>query len=172
MLPGLSEVQGVGHCGGDPHRLVYRELLLRLESFPQGLPFHVRHHVVEEGIRLSRVVQRQDIRVLKVRRGLDLGQEALAADHRRELRLEDFEGDAAVVLQVLGQVDRGHAALAELTLDAVAALESVVQPGDGIGHELVLDGEWPFGQAEDPMQLCLDARMARPRPWVFRRSDP
>ncbi len=36
-------------------------------------------------------------------------------------RLEHLERDIAVVLQVLGQIDRRHAAFAEFGLDAVAA---------------------------------------------------
>ena len=36
--------------------------------------------------------------------------------------------------EVVGQVDRGHAALAEFTLDGVAALKGGIQTGDGIGH--------------------------------------
>ena len=41
----------------------------------------------------------------------------------RELGVEDLDGDLAAVLQVLGEVDGGHAALAELALDAVAVAE-------------------------------------------------
>ena len=54
------------------------------------------------------------------RGGLDLLHEALGAEHGGELGLQDLEGDLAVVLEVLGEVDRRHAALAELALDAVA----------------------------------------------------
>jgi hypothetical protein len=43
------------------------------------------------------------------------------------------------VLEVVGQVDRGHAALTELALDDVAAFEGNVQTGDGIGHGLLRD---------------------------------
>ena len=55
--------------------------------------------------------------------GLDLGEEALAADDGGELGVQDLDGDLAVVLEVLGEVDRGHAALAELALEAVAVTE-------------------------------------------------
>jgi len=36
-----------------------------------------------------------------------------------------------VVLQIFGEVDGGHAALAELAFDAVAAGESSGEPGNG-----------------------------------------
>ena len=41
-----------------------------------------------------------------------------------------------VPVPVVGQVDRGYAAFAELTLDGVTAFESGVQAGDGMGHQL------------------------------------
>ncbi len=34
--------------------------------------------------------------------------------------MQDLDGDPAAVLQVFGEVDGGHAALAELALEAVA----------------------------------------------------
>ncbi len=70
--------------------------------------------------------------MLKVRGRLDLGQEALRPDDGRELGLQDFQRDLTLVAEVLGQVDRGHAALAELALDAVAALERRVQARDDV----------------------------------------
>ena len=60
--------------------------------------------------------------MLQVRRRLELGKEALAPAHGSQLGLEDLEGDLTLVLEVVGQIDRGHAALTELTLDFLAAL--------------------------------------------------
>ncbi len=64
--------------------------------------------------------------MLKVRRRLDLGQEPLGSDHRCQFRLQYLEGDLALVLQVVGQVDRSHAAFAEFTLDGVPTFEGCV----------------------------------------------
>ena len=72
--------------------------------------------------------------MLQVGRRLDLGEEPLGAHDGGQLGLEHLERDLPLVPEVFGQVDRGHAALAELALDAVAALEGRVQAGDGIGH--------------------------------------
>ena len=57
--------------------------------------------------------------------GLDLAEEALGAERRRQLGPQHLDGDLAVVLEVLGEIDRGHAALAELALDAVAIAEGL-----------------------------------------------
>jgi hypothetical protein len=71
----------------------------------------------------------------------DLAGEALGAEGGGELGAEDLEGDPAVVLQVLGEVDGGHAALAELPLDAVALGEGGLEAGHRVGHvELGMTG--------------------------------
>ena len=65
--------------------------------------------------------------MLQVGGVLDLAEEALGAEDGRELGAEDLEGDLAVVLQVVGQVDGGHAAAAELALDRVPVGEGSAQ---------------------------------------------
>ena len=49
--------------------------------------------------------------MLEVGGGLDLGEEAFGADDGGEFGAEDLDGDGAVVLEVVGEVDGGHAAL-------------------------------------------------------------
>ena len=71
--------------------------------------------------------------MLQVRDGLDLGEEALGADHGGQLGPQHLDRDLAVVLEVLGEVHRGHAAGAELALDAVAVGEGGREVGPGVG---------------------------------------
>ena len=61
--------------------------------------------------------------MLQRRRRLDLDDEPLGAEHRGQFGLEHFDRDFAIVLEVRGEIDRRHAARAELALDAVAAGE-------------------------------------------------
>ena len=61
--------------------------------------------------------------MLQLRRGADLAEEPLAAERGAELGVQDLDGDVAVVPEVVREVDRGHAAGAELALDAVAVGE-------------------------------------------------
>ena len=75
----------------------------------------------------------------EARRRLDFSEKPLSADDNRQLGLQDLEGDVAVVLQVLGQINRGHPALTQLTLDGVAALEGCIQTRDRIGHGTLQD---------------------------------
>ena len=70
--------------------------------------------------------------MLQVGGDLDLGEEAVAADDGAELGMQDLDRDLAAVLQVLGEVDGGHAALAELALDAVAVDDGRRQPASAL----------------------------------------
>jgi len=123
-----------GDRARDPDRLPHGQLALPVEALPQALPIDEGHHVEEEALRLPRVEQRQDVRVLEVGGRLDLGQKALGAHHGGQLRLQDLERHLALVLEVVSQVNGGHPALADLADDLVAALQGGVQAGDGVGH--------------------------------------
>ena len=72
--------------------------------------------------------------MLQVGGGLDLGEEALGADDGGELGPQHLDRDLAVVLEVVGEVDRGHAALAQLALKAVAVGEGGGEAGENVGH--------------------------------------
>jgi hypothetical protein len=117
-------VERVGHLGRDTDGFVNAELGLAVQLPTERLSLDVRHDVVQESVSRAGVEERQNVRVLEARRGLDFRDEALGAQHGGELGLEDLECHLAVVFQILGEIDRGHAALAELTLDAVAIGQS------------------------------------------------
>ena len=99
----------------------------RSRRTPQRLAFDVGHDVVELPVDLTRIVQWQDVRVCKPRGNLDLSQETLVPDRRGHLGVEGFYRDFAAVLQVVGQVDDGHASAPKLALDPVTVGESFFQ---------------------------------------------
>jgi hypothetical protein len=74
------------------------------------------------------------MRMLQIRRGPDLRQESLGANYGGELGLEHLERDLAAVAEIVGEVHRGHSALAELALDAVPAREGGVKAPNRIRH--------------------------------------
>ncbi len=115
----VGVIQRAGHLLGDPYRLLNPKLLLTGQTGIERLTFYIGHHIVEKAVGHSRVVEAQDVGVLQVGGYPDLVEEPLAAQHSRKLWLEHLDRDLAVVLEVLGQVDRRHAALAELALDPV-----------------------------------------------------
>ena len=57
----------------------------------------------------------------------DLPDEPLGAQRVRQLGMEDLQGDRTVVPEIAGEIDRGHAATAELALEHVAVAEGVCQ---------------------------------------------
>jgi hypothetical protein len=59
--------------------------------------------------------------MLQVRGDANLAEKPLAAEHRGQLRIENLQGDAALVPDVAGEVDRGHPAASDLALDRVTA---------------------------------------------------
>ena len=114
------------YVGGDPDSLVHGKLMFSVELLPEALPLHIGHHVKQEPVCIPGVVEWQDVRVLEVGCGFDLGQETLGADQGGQLGLQNLEGDLALMLQVIGQIDRGHATFAELalTVEVVQRMES------------------------------------------------
>ena len=64
----------------------------------------------------------------------DLALEAVGAERRGELREQDLQGDRAVMLEVLGQIDRSHPATSERALEHIAVAQARSQRGGPIGE--------------------------------------
>ena len=67
-------------------------------------------------------------------RDLDFPEEPLGAERGRKLRAQELEGDETFVLEIAGEVHRGHSAAAQLALDRVAAEQGSVELGELVGH--------------------------------------
>ena len=122
---GVGIGQRVGHFAGDLQRVVDREPFLR-DSIVRAaiLAVDERHDVSRGDPRPG--PSRTAAGCAGCRRravSLDFAEEPLGAEDRGELRPEHLDGDLAVVLEVRRQVDRGHPAVAELALEAVAVGE-------------------------------------------------
>ena len=116
----LGVSQRVGHRPGDPQRIRQRELGLAGQAAPERLTLHVGHGEPEPAGRFTGVVNREDVRVVEPGGEPDLPDEPLGAQRVRQLGMENLQGDGAVVPEIAGQVDGGHAAAAELALEHVA----------------------------------------------------
>ena len=64
-------------------------------------------------------------------RGLDLNDEPIPAEDCGKFWFENFDGNFAIVLDVVRQIDGRHAARAELTFDLVSVAENC---GEAFGH--------------------------------------
>ena len=120
-------LEGVGDFSRDPHRFVHAELRLAVELRAQCLAVDERHDVEEEAVRGTRIEERENVRVLQRRRGLDLDDEPFGAEDGGELGLQHLQRDVAIMLYIVREVDRGHAAHAELALNGVTPGQRRVQ---------------------------------------------
>ena len=85
----------------------------------------------------------------------DLLNESLGAEDGGEFGAEDLYCHLAMVFQILGEIDRRHAARTELVLDAVAVLQCGGDTVEGVGHaelwgcgrtEIRGSGRWRLGR--------------------------
>ncbi len=74
------------------------------------------------------------MRVLKTGGELDLTEEPVGADGRCQLGVEHLERHRPVVANVVSEVDDGHAAAAELALDAVMVGQRNLEASQHIGQ--------------------------------------
>ena len=118
----------------ETHGFVHGQLLLAVEPRAERFTFDERHDVKQQPLRLTAVEERQEVRMLQVGRDPDLGQEAFDAEHGAEFRVEHLDGDRAVVADVVRQVDRGHAAGANLAVKSVAIVQRRREPVHGVTH--------------------------------------
>src|SRR5690606_8378760 len=88
--------------------------------------------------RLTGIQQRQDVRVLQPRRRADLGEKAFRPEGRAEVGVQHLDGHIALVLEIVGEVDGGHATSPKLALDAVAVGERGGETCGDVCHVLLV----------------------------------
>ena len=76
----VGVLQGAADFACDLERRVERKLLFPREPLPERLALDERHHIVQQAIGLSGVIQREDVGVLEARGDFDLAEEPLAAE--------------------------------------------------------------------------------------------
>ena len=108
--------------------------------------------------------------MLEVGRDLDLGEEPLDAEHGAEVGFQNLERDVAVVAQVAREVDGGHAARADLTLDLVVIGERGAELGEWVHASRGMgggcdgrDGDEYGGRWDGPKAFKLPAAPAQRR---------
>jgi hypothetical protein len=106
-----------------PNGVVDGELLFAVQAATKRLPLDKGHDVVKEAVRLAGVDQAENVGMLQAGGGLDLAEEPVHADDSAQLRMQDLDGDLAVVLQVLGEIHGGHAALTKLAVETVTVAQ-------------------------------------------------
>jgi len=100
----MSVGESVGDFADNADRIGNRELLLTRQPVAKGFPFDKWHDVEDKAVCLAGVVQRKDVRMSESGGELDLSQESLRSECSCNLGIENFDGDAAVVSQVISEI--------------------------------------------------------------------
>jgi hypothetical protein len=116
----MGVVQRTSNFADQPGDFVHRERPLPGKPFPETLAFDQRHDIVQLPLGRSRVEEWQDMRMLEFGGGVDLGKETLGADRSGKFRQKHLNGYRAVMADILGTIDRGHAPAAQFPLQDVA----------------------------------------------------
>ena len=119
-------------AAANPHGLGQRELGLARQPLPQRLPVNERHGEPEPAGRLAGIVHGEDVGVVETRGEPNLPNEPLRTQHLRKLRMQNLQGDRTVVPEIAGEIDRGHAATAELALERVAVRQGGFETFKGL----------------------------------------
>ncbi len=117
----VSVVERAGYLLGDPHRVADGQLPLAVDARAKRFADDEWHHIVEQGIGLTRIEQRQDVRMLELGGGLYLGKKPLAAERGAEVGMQHFDGDIAVVLEIVTEKNSRHSAGADFPVHFIAA---------------------------------------------------
>lgn len=72
--------------------------------------------------------------MLKLRRRLDLGQKPLGAKRSGEIGMQDLDRNVAIMLEIVSEIYRGHAADPDLAGDSISALESSRKSWQDVAH--------------------------------------
>ena len=130
----VGVLQRVGDARGHAHDLVDLQPPPGVEPLPKRFARHEGGDEVDLPVRLPRVVQREDVRMLEVRRRPDLAQEPRRPDRVGELGSQNLDRHLATMALVGRKIDRRHAARPDLADDRIPPAQGVVEGGDGIGH--------------------------------------
>ena len=129
---GVHGVEGVGHRLQQGAQRLDVEPTVALEHRAEVFAVDEAHRQVEHAVRVARVVDRDDVRVLQAGRDGGFPLEAVAVlPVGGERRGEHLQGDRAAQLQVAGAVDDAHAAFADERVDAVACQHASDPSRDG-----------------------------------------
>jgi hypothetical protein len=111
--------EGVGDLSSKSQRILNRQLAFFDQPLAKRFTIDVGHGVPQLAGGFARVVDGEYVRMLQAGGESDLSLKPLRSQSSSQFQMKHLESDRSIVSQILGQVDRGHAAAPERTLDAV-----------------------------------------------------
>ena len=133
--------QRAGHLAPDAHGFLHREPVVRAQPLPHRVALDVRHHIVELVVRLSRIVDGEDVRVLEARGELDLAKEALGTERMRQLVVQHLDRHEPLVAHVVREIDRRRSPTADLPLQDIASGERFMKKWRDVEHGFPVCGD-------------------------------
>ena len=124
-FPALAVDELAARLGGPARARRTLRWLYDAPALPERLPVHVGHDIEEATTRLSRIQQRQDVRMLEPGRRPDLLKKAFPAQCGGDVIPDDLDRDPPLMPDVMRQIDARHPSGAERPLEPV----SIVQGG-------------------------------------------
>ena len=128
----------VAERGGDLPRdrecVVDAKLLLAVHGDAKRFALNVGHDEEQKAVGLAGIVEWENARMIQARDDVDLAQKSIRADRRGELRVQNLQRDVPMVFHVVGEIDRRHAAAADLALDAIASGQRALETAEGVVH--------------------------------------
>src|SRR5262249_32613514 len=119
----MCRLQCAGDGPRDEDRLFEGKLPLLRESVTEAPAIHDRHYAVQHSFRLTRVEQRNDVRMVQRRREADFPEKSRTDQRLDELRLERLDGDHPSLRGIAREVHDRRSTTTQLPLDLVPAGE-------------------------------------------------
>src|SRR5262249_48780251 len=150
----------------------YGERFLLIKPVAKCLTLHDGHDEEEETVGFAGVIQGEDVWVGQASSEFDLSEKALAAKGFGKVGIQDFEGNVAIVSQVVREIDASHAARAEFPINLVSIGEGGAEAGvDDRQRALSFQenrGDMEGGNCDCRRRVARSYRNARP---LFARVD-
>src|SRR5688500_13011430 len=119
--------QCVGDLAYDPEGIVNRKLFLAVEAVTQRLALDVWHYIVEQPFRFTGIEQREDVRMIQLRRDRNLAEKSFGTQGRGEVRLENFQGNRPIMPEIPCAIHCRHTTPSDFVGEVVPPCESSVQ---------------------------------------------
>ena len=103
----------------DRHYLRHRQLLVALEARSQRSAVEIRQHEEQAPLVRPGIQDRNDVRMMQLRRDPHLTQKALGGDVRRELFAENLERDRSAKLAIARKPNGRRRTATELSLNRI-----------------------------------------------------
>src|SRR5262245_32876620 len=120
-------VEGARYIARDAHSFIEQHRVLMVDALAQRAVRLVRHDIEEQPVGLPRVVERENMRMLKLRCCPDLSEKQLGPQRRCNRAMKYLYRHLPIMTDVVGKKYRRHPAAAEHPPDAVAASENFRQ---------------------------------------------